>query len=117
MTSNVCFLNSNNGYGLLAFGGEDILVVQHVISIDEIDKFIEDRPNKYIFLCLSYDLKNRIESLSSKNKDNSSFPDLVLLKLYLKGEQRRTSRHGTAAQACCRAWQERGDTGLSLTDS
>lgn len=78
MTSNVCFLNSNNGYGLLAFGGEDILVVQHVISIDEIDKFIEDRPNKYIFLCLSYDLKNRIESLSSKNKDNSSFPDLVL---------------------------------------
>ena len=78
MTSNVCFLNSNNGYGLLAFGGKDILVVQHVISIDEIDKFIEDRPNKYIFLCLSYDLKNRIESLSSKNKDNSSFPDLVL---------------------------------------
>ena len=78
MTSNVCFLNSNNGNGLLALGGEDILVIKHVISIDEIDKFIDERPNKYIFLCLSYDLKNRFESLSSKNKDNSSFPDLVL---------------------------------------
>ena len=78
MTSNVCFLNSNNGNGLLALGGQDILVIKHVISIDEIDKFIDERPNKYIFLCLSYDLKNRFESLSSKNTDNTSFPDLVL---------------------------------------
>ena len=39
MTSNVCFLNSNNGNGLLALGGQDILVIKHVVSIDEIDKF------------------------------------------------------------------------------
>tara|TARA_B100001287_G_C22676620_1_gene528037 strand:+ start:660 stop:1859 length:1200 start_codon:yes stop_codon:yes gene_type:complete len=78
MNSNVCFLNSNNGTGLLALGGQDILVIKQLISIDEIDKFIECRPNKYIFLCISYDVKNKIETLSSNNVDNSSFPDLVL---------------------------------------
>ena len=77
MTSNVCFLNSNNGEGLLAFGGKDILVIKHVSALTDIDTFINDRPNKYIFLCLSYDLKNGIESLSSSNNDSVCFPDLV----------------------------------------
>ena len=77
MTSNVCFLNSNNGEGLLAFGGKDILVIKNVSSLTDIDAFINDRPNKYIFLCLSYDLKNGIESLNSINNDSVCFPDLV----------------------------------------
>ena len=77
MTSNVCFLNSNNGRGLLAFGGKDILVIKNVSSLNDIDTFINERPNKYIFLCLSYDLKNGIESLNSSNNDSTCFPDLV----------------------------------------
>ena len=77
MTSNVCFLNSNNGKGLLAFGGKDILVIKNVSSLTDIDSFIKERPNKYIFLCLSYDLKNGIESLNSNNSDSVCFPDLV----------------------------------------
>ena len=67
MSKNVCFLNSNNGSGLLAFGGMDILVVDEVNSLDKIDVFIEERPNKFIFMCLSYDLKNQIEILKSEN--------------------------------------------------
>ena len=78
MSKNVCFLNSNNGSGLLAFGGMDILVVDQVNSLDKIDVFIEERPNKFIFMCLSYDLKNQIEILKSENTDSTSFPDLVL---------------------------------------
>ena len=78
MSKNVCFLNGNNGSGLLAFGGMDLLAVDQVNSLDQIDVFIEKRQNKFIFMCLSYDLKNQIENLGSENRDSTSFPDLVL---------------------------------------
>jgi para-aminobenzoate synthetase component 1 len=78
MKTNICFLNSNNGKGKLAMGGKDMLLLDKANSIEEIDKFINERPNRFIFLCLSYDLKNTIESLASRNKDSTSFPDAVL---------------------------------------
>lgn len=78
MNANVFFLNSNNGTGLLAIGGQDLLKFDTIVSLEEIDLFIKNRPNKYVFLCLSYDLKNQIENLHSKNIDSTSFPDLVL---------------------------------------
>ncbi len=43
--------------------------------IDELQLFIDDNKNEWIFSALSYDLKNGIENLYSNNSDNLLFDD------------------------------------------
>ena len=72
MNKNICFLNSNDSTGLLGFGGSDLLRLQNYDTIENIQSFMDENSNRYIFLCLSYDLKNQIENLNSSNVDLAS---------------------------------------------
>ena len=74
----MCYLNSNDGTGILAFGDGPFLRIDSPACFEEINQFTIDHENAYIFALLSYDLKNGIENLSSKNADDSDFPSVVL---------------------------------------
>ena len=50
--------------------------VENPKLFDELDAFISNNKNEYIICFYSYDLKNNIEDLCSKNKDNMKFPDI-----------------------------------------
>lgn len=78
MNKNICFLNSNDSTGLLGFGGSELLRLQNYDTIENIQSFMDENSNHYIFLCLSYDLKNQIENLNSSNIDSLEFPNAVL---------------------------------------
>ena len=72
------FLNSNDGESLLAVGNETVSFDQ-IESLEDIQHFIDRNKGKYIFTCLSYDLKNAIYPLSSENEDVIEFPDALFL--------------------------------------
>ncbi|MDG2152686.1 MAG: anthranilate synthase component I family protein [Crocinitomicaceae bacterium] len=74
----MCYLNSNDGTGILAFGDGPFLRIDSPACFEEINQFTIDHENAYVFALLSYDLKNGIENLSSKNADDSDFPSVVL---------------------------------------
>ena len=78
MDSNICFLNSNDGTGLLGFGGQNLQIFNTGDVTSKIQSFIDSNRGKYIFLCLSYDLKNHIENLYSQNTDRIKFPTAML---------------------------------------
>ena len=78
MDSNICFLNSNDGTGLLGFGGQNLQTFNTGDVTSKIQSFIDSNHSKYIFLCLSYDLKNHIENLYSQNTDRIKFPTAML---------------------------------------
>ena len=67
-----CYLNSNNGTGILAFGGGPYLRIDSTACFDQINQFTIDHENSYVFALFSYDLKNGIENLSSKNADETA---------------------------------------------
>ena len=70
----VFYFNSNDGSSLLAFGALSFLRIEDHPSIDNIQKYINQNKSSYIFGFLSYDIKNEIESLNSKNTDELKFP-------------------------------------------
>jgi para-aminobenzoate synthetase component 1 len=72
----ISYLNSNNGSGLLAFGEGKMIQQRSGNAFPQLDLFLKENPNKYIFGWLGYDLKNEIEKLTSKNIDHIDFPDL-----------------------------------------
>ena len=72
----VCYLNSNDGTGLLAFGEKDRLCVDSIPALDKLQAFLDKHKGKYLFGYLSYDLKNEIENLTSSNADHLHFPSL-----------------------------------------
>ena len=72
----VCYLNSNDGTGLLAFGEKDRLCVDSIPALDKLQVFIDKHKGQYLFGYLSYDLKNEIENLTSSNADHLRFPSL-----------------------------------------
>jgi para-aminobenzoate synthetase component 1 len=72
----VCYLNSNDGSGILAFGEKRRLRIDSQEALEQLQDFITENPNEYIFGYLSYDLKNEIENLSSSNSDQLNFPSL-----------------------------------------
>ena len=74
----VAYLNSNNGSAILAFGEGPILSLGSHEGIDQIDSFIESHSQAYVFMALSYDLKNDLEQLESKNTDRIEFPKAIL---------------------------------------
>ena len=74
----ISYLNSNNGISILAFGDGPMVKITESIAIDAIQSFIDDQKDKYIFMCLSYDLKNEIKSSESNSLDSLDFPKAIL---------------------------------------
>jgi para-aminobenzoate synthetase component 1 len=77
---NICYLNSNDGTGILTFGVDSEINISDVNSLEKLQEFIDENKDSYIFGCLSYDLKNDIETLNSANFDGLNFPDLHFWK-------------------------------------
>ncbi len=72
----IAYLNSNDGSGLLAFGDGPRLKTTKKTALKELEIFIQENPNKFIFGYLGYDVKNELEDITSNNTDNKNFPDL-----------------------------------------
>jgi len=77
---NICYLNSNDGTGILTFGVEVEIKSSGIKSLEKLQAFLNLHEGAYIFGCLSYDLKNDIESLASSNTNSMDFPDLYFWK-------------------------------------
>lgn len=77
---NICYLNSNDGTGVLTFGIDSEIVVSGAKSLEKLQVFIDENKDSYIFGYLSYDLKNGVEHLKSSNFDGLNFPDLHFWK-------------------------------------
>lgn len=69
-------------FSLLALGCEKEFTYQ-TDFFSELNAFIEQNSDSYLFSCLSYDLKNRIEKLDSKHEDLVDFPEIILWKAEL----------------------------------
>lgn len=76
----ICYLNSNDGTGILAFGIEEQFVCDNDNALSDLQLFIDKNKGSFIFGCLSYDLKNEIETLSSSNYDGVEFPNVIFWK-------------------------------------
>ncbi len=74
----VCFLNSNDGSSVFAFGEGVSMRLESGHDLEGINKFINQHAGNYLFTCLSYDLKNEIETLTSENVDDIGFPNAFL---------------------------------------
>jgi len=72
------YLNSNDGSGILAFGEQSRCVLTVSENIEKIEAFLKENEAEYVFMCLSYDLKNRFYPLESNNKDGIEFPEAIL---------------------------------------
>ncbi|MCE3297251.1 MAG: Aminodeoxychorismate synthase [Crocinitomicaceae bacterium] len=70
---------SSKNSGILALGCEAGFTWRDDF-FGELDAFIQQHQGSYLFSCLSYDLKNRIERLESNHQDLTDFPEIVLWK-------------------------------------
>ncbi len=77
MKNPIAYLNSNNGRGLLFFGGGEVGIFSVGNALEKLDQFRLKHADRYLFTMLSYDLKNEIEVLESNNPDSIHFPDLI----------------------------------------
>jgi para-aminobenzoate synthetase component 1 len=59
---------------LFAFGKIDSLELNEFESLSKADGFIDQHKGQYVFSCISYDVKNSIEKLTSSNSDFILFP-------------------------------------------
>lgn len=73
-TSPIMFLNGNDGSALLAFGEGVRFELHEGNDLRDLQTFIDQHKGKYIFGCLSYELKDVIYDLSSKNSDHLKLP-------------------------------------------
>lgn len=71
---NSCFLNSNDGTGLLAFGIQNEFILNKEQSLDHLQHYIDQNKGVYLFGSLAYDLKNAFEPLSSVHIDHLAYP-------------------------------------------
>jgi para-aminobenzoate synthetase component 1 len=71
---NICFLNSNDGTGLLSFGIETEFIMNSGQSIEQLQQYIQDNQGRYLFGSLSYELKNEFEQLHSRHEDPLAYP-------------------------------------------
>jgi para-aminobenzoate synthetase component I len=63
---------------LVAMGSHRTLACENVgIALHMLSTFIEKNTGSYIFLALSYDVKNEIEALVSENEDKVKFPAII----------------------------------------
>ena len=77
----ILYCQSNgNGKSYLAIGMEDSLVVNFSgNAFDQLDEFLKEK-NSWVFGCFSYDLKNEIEDLQSKNSDGVEMPEMIFFR-------------------------------------
>ncbi|XOV68845.1 MAG: anthranilate synthase component I family protein [Fluviicola sp.] len=74
MKATLAYLNSNNDSSLLALGEQDRLIVHDTSDVSKIQAFIDNHSGKYIFLGLSYDLKQKFLDSESQNPDHVGLP-------------------------------------------
>jgi para-aminobenzoate synthetase component I len=70
----IAYFNSNNEKNLLGIGRTAMLRFHESNQLDDIDDFLSKYSGKYVFAALSYDLKNKVEALTSANVDLIQFP-------------------------------------------
>ena len=70
----VCFLNSNDGTGLLAFGNQNEFILEKGQSVDQLQHYLQANSGSFLFGSLSYDLKNEFEKLTSSHADELAYP-------------------------------------------
>ncbi|HXH19267.1 MAG TPA: aminodeoxychorismate synthase component I [Chitinophagales bacterium] len=83
----VCYLDNNlyQDYsyhtfeGLIAVGAKDSLELNFGNAFDRLKEFLNQKKD-WLFGFFGYDLKNELESLSSKNDDGLNFPDLFFFQ-------------------------------------
>ena len=75
-----CYLNSNDGTGILAVRIEEQFKCNEENCLNELQEFINRHTKSYLFGCLNYDLKNEIENLQSTNFDGLEFPKVIFWK-------------------------------------
>lgn len=80
MNDRLIYLNSNDGSGWLAFGEGDGFQLTSNASMNEVQAFIDTHKKSYIFCCLSYDLKEELTGIKSKNVDGIGFPRAIIWK-------------------------------------
>lgn len=68
------FINNNSGYQLLAISSKNSIKSIEGDDFEELDQFISVNNGNYIFGFLTYDLKNKVESLKSNNPSRIDFP-------------------------------------------
>lgn len=78
MKSAIAYLNSNDGSGLIALGAKKKLRIDSGKALSDIQQFIDGHKSDYIFVMLSYELKNEIAGLTSSNTNGISFPIAML---------------------------------------
>lgn len=74
----IAYLNSNDGSGLLSFGEGERFILNEGESIEGLQQFIDAHSNSYLFIYLSYDLKNELHGLRSNNEDRICFPQAIV---------------------------------------
>ena len=74
----VIYLNSNDGTGILAFGEDDRMGFSHGQVLPAMDSFLQKHKGAWMFMTLSYELKNEICGLTSTNRDEMQFPAAML---------------------------------------
>ena len=80
--NNSIFLNSNNNpksYDFIFAYGQKSHIVSSFNSLEKLDEFIE-KTNDWIFGFLSYELKNEIENLESRNQVTHTIPNLYFFQ-------------------------------------
>ena len=67
-------MNSNDGSGIISFGRKASILDSSPHALEKLQLFLDLNKGNYIFGSLSYDLKNEIEQLKSKENDALKFP-------------------------------------------
>lgn len=78
MGKRLIYLNTNDGSGILAFGGTNAYFHKQDAPFSAIQQFIDGNKGEFIFTLLSYDLKNQLEDLTSSNENSTDFPLAIL---------------------------------------
>ena len=74
MRESICYLNSNDGSGIFAFGSEACINDSSELALARLQVFLDENKGNYIFGCLNYNLKNEIQQIQSKADDFLKFP-------------------------------------------
>ena len=76
----IIYVNSNDGTGLLAFGEGETIILKKNDKIQNLQEFIDQQKDNYLFGYLSYDLKEQLHGLKSENNDGLLFPETYFWK-------------------------------------
>ena len=77
MNTTIAYLNSNDDTGLLALGEASRFVLTNVDAFYKIQSYLDQNQGRFVFCCLSYDLKEETLNSISENDDFLKFPKAV----------------------------------------